>query len=99
MIELYVIIFCILMVIFATLGIIGNTVVIIVYTFDKSLRSFTNYFFANLSITDILIVLTCLPVAVLDLLQNGEWVLGEFICNFNFTYKTKLIILLKIFNF
>jgi hypothetical protein len=79
------------MVIFATLGLIGNTVVIIVYTFDKTLRSFTNYFFANLSITDIMIVLSCLPVALLDLLNHGEWVLGEFMCSYAYFKKLNSI--------
>ena len=79
-IELYIIIFCLLLILIATLGLIGNIAVLIVYSFDKTLKSINNYFFANLCITDILIVLICLPVAILDLLNYGQWVLGENMC-------------------
>lgn len=62
----------------------------IVYLFDKSLSSSTNYQFVNLSLTDILIVLTCLPVGILDSINLGEWVLGEFICYFDHFFENLL---------
>lgn len=78
--EQYVLFFVIIMGVVAFVGLVGNIVVIIVYLFDKNLKSFTNYQFVNLSITDILIVLTCLPVGMLDMINEGEWILGEFVC-------------------
>lgn len=80
--EDYVMVFFILTALIGFIGLCGNIIVIIVYIFDKKLRSFTNYFFVNLSIADILIVLLCLPVSLMDMINDNVWVLGEFICNF-----------------
>ncbi|CAF0929624.1 unnamed protein product [Brachionus calyciflorus] len=87
----YTVLFFISILTVALIGLIGNIVVIIVYTFDKSLRSFTNYFFVNLSIVDILIVLVCLPVGLLDLLMEGAWILGEIACKLEFFIEAVLI--------
>ena len=78
--EPYTIVFSMLIFLIGTIGFIGNLVVIIVYVSDKTLRSYTNYFFVNLSITDILIILICLPVAIHDMTSGGVWNLGRFIC-------------------
>lgn len=76
----YVTVYFIMIIIIGFIGLVSNIVVIIVYIFDKKLRSFTNYFFVNLSICDILIVVFCLPVGLMDMYNEGTWVLGEFIC-------------------
>ena len=78
--EPYTIVLSLLIILIGTVGFIGNLVVIIVYVSDKALRSYTNYFFVNLSITDILIILICLPVALHDMISGGIWNLGQFIC-------------------
>lgn len=87
----YVIIFFVSILSVAVMGFLGNIVVIIVYLFDKSLRSFTNYFFVNLSFVDLLIVIICLPVGLLDLIHEGVWILGEFVCNFQYFIEGVLI--------
>ncbi|CAF1055440.1 unnamed protein product [Brachionus calyciflorus] len=78
--EPYVISFLVSMSCVTVIGFLGNVIVIVVYLFDRNLKSTTNYLFVNLSITDILIVLTCFPVGILDLINEGEWRLGELIC-------------------
>ena len=82
-IESYIIVFCLLLILIAFISFIGNIAVLIVYSFDKTLKSINNYFFANLCIADILIVLCCLPIAILDLLNYGQWVLGEYMCKYD----------------
>lgn len=78
--EDYALAFFILILLVGVVGLIGNFVVVIVYLYDKSLRSFTKYFFVNLSIVDMLIILICLPVGLLDLANEGIWILGQRIC-------------------
>ena len=85
-IELYVIIFCLLLILIAFVTLIGNIAVLIVYYSDKTLKSINNYFFANLCITDIAIVLCCLPIAILDLINYGQWQLGPLMCNLFLLY-------------
>ncbi|RMZ97735.1 orexin receptor type 2 [Brachionus plicatilis] len=78
----YSILFLISIVIVAFAGFAGNIIVIIVYIFDRNLHSFTNYFFVNLSIVDILIVIVCLPVGIFDVVMEGVWIFGKFYCHF-----------------
>lgn len=88
--ELYIVIFMIFISLVTLVGLFGNIIVIIVYTFDKNLKSSTNHLFINLSLTDILIVLTCFPVALMDLINYGEWTLGEFICHMDYFMENLL---------
>jgi hypothetical protein len=62
------------------IGIIANLLVIAVFILKNEFRQFTNYFFVNLSIADILIVLICIPVAISDLLSPDEWIWGHLYC-------------------
>jgi hypothetical protein len=82
--ENYVAVFFILILLIAIVGLIGNVIVIIVYVLDDKLRSFTTYFFVNLSIVDISIALFCLPIGLMDMYFEGDWILGEFVCHVSF---------------
>ena len=62
------------------IGIIANTIVIFVYAKGKSPKKYTNFFFINLSISDILILLLCIPISINDVLYPNEWFLGEIYC-------------------
>lgn len=78
--EDYVTVFFVAIILIGFVGLVSNIIVIIVYIFDKKLRSFTNYFFVNLSIVDILIVVMCLPVGLSDMFNDGKWMLGRLAC-------------------
>lgn len=84
-------VFSIAMAIVGSIGLVGNIFVIIIYLYDKRLKSYTNYFFINLSVVDILILLVCLPVALMDLWNEGYWVLGELMCNSQHFFENALI--------
>lgn len=87
----YTILFLILITIVALAGFAGNIIVIIVYIFDRNLHSFTNYFFVNLSVVDILIVLICLPIGILDVVMEGVWIFGKFYCHFEIFIEAVLL--------
>lgn len=88
--EFYILFFIVFISLVTLVGLFGNIIVIIIYSFDKNLKSSTNYLFINLSLTDILIVLTCFPVALMDLVNYGEWSLGEFICHMDYFIESLL---------
>jgi neuropeptide FF receptor 2 len=88
--ENYVAVFFILILIAGIIGLVGNVIVIIVYVLDDKLRSFTTYFFVNLSIVDIGIVLLCLPLGLLDM-YNSHWILGKFVCHVSFFVESVFI--------
>lgn len=62
------------------IGIIGNLLVISVLMIEKDLRSFTNYLLANLSIADLMVLLTCVPTGLHDLFAKERWYLGRVTC-------------------
>lgn len=64
------------------IGIPTNLIVIYVYAIDKNTNKFTSFFFINLSISDILILLICLPVSVIDMMFPNEWFFGLIYCKF-----------------
>jgi hypothetical protein len=77
-------------------GIISNSIVIMVYLFNKEFKNHSKYFFANLSISDILVLLVCVPVAITDLFTDGQWKFGEFYCRVFihfFIFFSRLLIL------
>ncbi|XP_078524609.1 galanin receptor type 1-like [Lissotriton helveticus] len=65
------------------LGIIGNTLVMIVIGRIKSRRSrsTTNIFILNLSIADLLFLLFCVPFQA-TIYSLPEWIFGAFFCKF-----------------
>ena len=65
-------------------GLMANLLVILVYLFNKNMKNHSNYFFANLSLSDILVITVCIPVAISDLVYDGEWIFGYFYCKFLF---------------
>ncbi|XP_062575651.1 growth hormone secretagogue receptor type 1-like [Saccostrea cucullata] len=62
------------------IGFIGNIFVVTLVFGFKRMQSRMNYFFVNLSITDMLILLVCMPSATVDLFAKEVWYFGEFMC-------------------
>ena len=70
----------------------GNVVVMIVIIFRRELRHFTNYFFLNLSIADILVLVVCIPTVFQDLFFPDRWIYGYHLCEYlNFLLIKKFI--------
>lgn len=73
------VIFSILFTLLFLIGLITNLMVIIFYAKNKSLRK-NSYFFINLSISDLLVLIICLPITITDLFSPDLWHFGVFYC-------------------
>ncbi|XP_032869557.1 neuropeptide Y receptor type 1-like [Amblyraja radiata] len=60
-------------------GVVGNTCLVLVITRQKEMRNVTNVLIANLSCSDILVSLICLPVTVIYTMMD-RWILGSLLC-------------------
>ncbi|CAF1042064.1 unnamed protein product [Rotaria sp. Silwood1] len=61
-------------------GLVGNFIVLFVILKNNDLKHFTNYFFANLSATDVFVLIFCIPTAIHDIWAKDQWYLGKFFC-------------------
>ncbi|XP_019635561.1 PREDICTED: growth hormone secretagogue receptor type 1-like [Branchiostoma belcheri] len=66
-------------VIFAV-GMAGNILVIVVVWRCLDMRTTTNYFLVNLSVADLLFLLLCVPVGLMETWIQYPWYLGETMC-------------------
>uniref|UniRef100_A0A8C4SHX4 KISS1 receptor b n=1 Tax=Erpetoichthys calabaricus TaxID=27687 RepID=A0A8C4SHX4_ERPCA len=62
-------------------GLAGNSLVIYVITKHKQMRTVTNFYIANLAMTDIIFLVCCVPFTAM-LYPMPSWVFGEFMCKF-----------------
>lgn len=60
-------------------GLIGNSCLVFVITRHKEMRNVTNILIANLSCSDILMCIVCLPVTIIYTLMD-HWILGSALC-------------------
>ncbi|KAG2469442.1 NPY1R protein, partial [Polypterus senegalus] len=60
-------------------GLLGNTCLVFVISRQKEMQNVTNVLIANLSCSDILMCIVCLPVTVIYTLMD-RWILGEALC-------------------
>ena len=65
--------------IIAFLGVIGNTLVIVVVLTNQQMRSTTNVLILNLAVADLLFVIFCIPFTATDYVLN-EWRFGLIVC-------------------
>ncbi|XP_035671764.1 growth hormone secretagogue receptor type 1-like [Branchiostoma floridae] len=63
-------------------GVVGNLLVGVVVLKVRRMRSPTNYLLLNLSVADLLVLLVCVPAAILETWVVSPWLLGEFMCYF-----------------
>jgi hypothetical protein len=62
------------------IGFFGNALVIFVVCRNKSLQHNTNYCLVNLSVADLLLIIVCMPSAIMDLFSKEVWYFGYFMC-------------------
>lgn len=62
------------------IGFFGNALVIFVVCWNKSLQHNTNYCLVNLSIADLLLIVVCMPSAIVDLYAKEVWYFGYLLC-------------------
>ena len=79
--PLYLLIYCTLFyVLIFIVGVFGNLLVIYVINRNPDMKTPTNYFLVNLSIADLLVILVCMPTALVDIYSKEVWYLGPFMC-------------------
>ncbi|KAG7270994.1 hypothetical protein CRUP_014593, partial [Coryphaenoides rupestris] len=61
------------------IGLLGNTGLVFIIARQQEMRNVTNILIANLSCSDILMCLVCLPVTIIYTFMD-HWVLGEALC-------------------
>lgn len=60
-------------------GLIGNSCLVFIILWYKEMRNVTNIFIVNLSCSDILMGIVCLPVTIIYTLMD-RWILGDVLC-------------------
>ncbi|XP_055064861.1 neuropeptide Y receptor Y8a [Misgurnus anguillicaudatus] len=60
-------------------GLVGNACLVYIISRQKEMRNVTNILIANLSCSDILMCVVCLPVTVIYTLMD-RWIFGEMLC-------------------
>ena len=64
--------------IMAPFSVLGNSLVIAVILTNKLLRSSTNLFLLNLSVADLLVLLTSTPTSLVEIVhKNDAWLMGR----------------------
>ncbi|XP_071090594.1 QRFP-like peptide receptor [Haliotis cracherodii] len=82
-------------------GVFGNTLVIIVVSRVREMKTATNFCLMNLSIADLLVLLICQPAALLEFFCYEKWMLGDFMCRLvsfleNFVTHASIMIILAV---
>ena len=61
-------------------GVCGNVLVIYVIVTNHDMRTATNVFLGNLSVADLLVLLVCMPSALVEFHSKEVWYLGDTLC-------------------
>ncbi|XP_076438283.1 QRFP-like peptide receptor [Babylonia areolata] len=61
-------------------GVLGNLLVIYVVVRLRSMRTRMNLYLVSLSVADLMVLMICPPVALMDLFGKERWFLGAFMC-------------------
>lgn len=62
------------------LGVIGNTLVVLVVCRQSKMRTVTNYFIVNLAIADLFVLLINVPLDIIVKFHNDKWLYGGAMC-------------------
>jgi len=63
-------------------SLLGNCCIILTVCRSKRMHTTTNYYLANLAVSDLVVTVSCGWVHLVDDLSEG-WILGEFFCKMN----------------
>ena len=72
------------------MGVGGNIMVVWIVARNRDMRSATNVFLLSLSIADLLVLIICMPSALVEFYGRDVWYLGHTMCKYNFEKSRKL---------
>lgn len=68
----------------------GNVLIIVIVMKNKIMKMVINYYIVNLVVVDLMVILICMWVILVDNLIEG-WILGVFFCKLNIFIKGNFI--------
>ncbi|UMM15006.1 hypothetical protein L5515_002603 [Caenorhabditis briggsae] len=74
------------------IGVVGNALVVVVVSTNKSMRNALNLVLMNLAIADLLILLFCLPLTVVNDVTKTFWFSAVFCKSVNFINNTSVYV-------
>ena len=69
-----------------TVGICGNFLVIATIAWSRHLQTAVNAYLVNLCVADLLLLLICMPTAVVDIFAQTVWYFGPVMCRYILGY-------------
>lgn len=78
----FVVVMSVIIVLFMVASLVGNMLVILSVCRFPAMRTRTNLFLVNLAVTDVMMALLNMPVALVTIIQ-GRWMFGDAGCQFN----------------
>ncbi|CAI2294125.1 unnamed protein product [Caenorhabditis sp. 36 PRJEB53466] len=84
--------FVIILAAMMVIGVVGNTLVVVVVATNKSMRNALNLVLMNLAIADLLILLFCLPLTVVNDVTKTFWFSAVFCKSVNFINNTSVYV-------
>ena len=70
-----------------TFGVLGNILVLVVVYRNRDMRNSTNMFLVNLSLADLMVLLVCMPLALMEFYTKDVWYLGEGMCEYMISFS------------
>ena len=61
-------------------GVVGNSLVLVVILRNLDMHQSTNLGLASLSVADLLVLLICMPTALVEFYGKDVWYLGKVMC-------------------
>jgi len=67
-----------------TVGLCGNILVIATIAWSRHLQTAVNAYLVNLCVADLLLLVICMPTAVVDIFAQTVWYFGPVMCKYMF---------------
>ncbi|XP_052781548.1 pyrokinin-1 receptor-like [Mya arenaria] len=61
-------------------GVLGNLLVVLVITCSRRMKTAVNVYLVNLCVADLLVIIICMPTALVDLFAKEVWYFGPVLC-------------------
>ncbi|KAH3735295.1 hypothetical protein DPMN_041760 [Dreissena polymorpha] len=69
-------------------GIVGNILVVVVISCNRRMKTTVNMYLINLCIADMLVILVCMPTALVDIFTKEVWYFGGTMCTYFYLYDS-----------